>query len=265
MAKLSGPFKFIGTLDELNAYKMTNSDNVIVRGKPGPTARQVKTSRSFERTRENYKDFGGASVFSKEIRRVVRQWSNLTYSYLSGQLTALGKQVSKLDNEHRRGQRSILITKVHHWLTDYDLNKKSLFHTALRAGLPYSIDRETGTALVHIPELLPGIQLQPTANYAFYRLHFVLGVVTDIVWNSSGYRPAEKVNRRVRTSVSTEWHACNKKRIADDIAITISPEAPLADSQSLILYAGIEWGVSDEVNQIKPVPKKGCAKIMGLA
>lgn len=67
MAKLKGLIKFQGKLDNFVAYEMNGQ--IIIRRKTSVNKKRIETDPAFKRTRELNKEFGGAAMLSKYIRR----------------------------------------------------------------------------------------------------------------------------------------------------------------------------------------------------
>lgn len=269
MAKMKGPIKLVGTIDDLNMYQMEGSGEFIARKKPGPSREKLKKHPKYAKTRANNSAFGGGSKFSQEIRKTAgNELIALMYSYIAGDLTGLGNNIAEaIPSDLPHGQEPILISKAHQWLTDYDLNERCLFNSVLRAQLPFTIDRENLSAIIHIPDLLPGIQFKMPEPYAFFKLRFTLGLVTDFIWTPFGYTRSVKRDGYRKITMETDWQESNQPFASEDISLTLSHPTPLVNGESLILYAGIEWGTANRLKQITPVDKrgKGCCKIMGLA
>ncbi len=66
MAKQHGLHPLTGTVGGMNYYYDKNL-GYLVRSKPGPTKNQVKRSPAFARVRHNYKEFGAASSFARQL------------------------------------------------------------------------------------------------------------------------------------------------------------------------------------------------------
>lgn len=70
MARLKGLIQFEGQMGDLIAYPLNGK--IVVRSKSTISKQRRKTGKEFERTRENSKEFGGASMLSAYIRRKLK-------------------------------------------------------------------------------------------------------------------------------------------------------------------------------------------------
>lgn len=153
MAKQAGHLPLKGTIGNLTFYQMKGQH--IVRKKGGIDARRMAADPSFERTRENAREFGAACKAGKLLRQafaplLLRFRDHTVTARLSGAMY----RTLQTDMLSARGER-----KVEHGnvtlLQGFHFNGKA----AGAAGfpLPYtvSVDRASGTAEVAFPALVP--------------------------------------------------------------------------------------------------------------
>src|SRR5688572_10360908 len=99
MPKLIGELQFIGSLDNLSAYKMRGSDKIILRKKGGPSKKQIKHSPKFDLTRRNNKEFGGRVKAAAHIKRILYPMLFIADYNIIGPLNALLKPIQNMDTQ----------------------------------------------------------------------------------------------------------------------------------------------------------------------
>lgn len=254
MAFQSGPFGYTGTIDELSAYRMRGVDRIVVRKKSGVSKERIATDDQFSNTRDLNQEWKACTMAMSAVRIAVNDDIHLgDYNY-TGSLVKICKAVQERDTIHQKGERSVLFSANPFLLEGFIFNKYTLFDNVLRNTPECTVDRETGTALVKIPELIPGQTLRNPAKHAMFCLHIVLGVVPDIVLDDTAkvFKPAHAVQTH-KTGMSTPWYTTQKGAPAQDITIAF-PGWENKPGLSLVLTAGIRFGQpvsATEVNYTK--------------
>lgn len=260
MAFLTDGINFTGSLGKLSAYKVRGSDKIIVRTKGGATKAQIRQSPVFERTRENNTEFAGCGYAAKNIRQVLYPVKHLADYNFTPMLVKLAKSIQLLDTTGDRGQRSIDLSRHRYLLEGFQLNRKNTFDSVLRHPVQCTIERETGTAEVQLPGLLPGLNLLLPWQYPFFRFVITFGIVANIGFNGINYRNAE--NQPLPVSAHTEWQLVKRHSEAQRILLALTDLGLLNDDSTLLVGIGIEMGmpVTDQV--IERVRYVGCGKIL---
>jgi hypothetical protein len=197
-----------GSLGDVSFYKMRGVDDTIVRTKGGFTKERIKTDPKLERLRLAESEFGGRAKAGKYIMQALTFQKPMADYNIAGPLTKLLLPVQELDPEKGFGQRGIHLSAHPHFLKGFSLNKNNTLDTVIRYPLTCSLDRETTTATVGIPELTPGINFFVPApiKYPYYRICVSLGFVPDVVYKESVYMPIhmDYMDKKPR-AVYTEW------------------------------------------------------------
>ncbi len=261
MAKLTGNIGFTGRLGNMSAYKMRGSDGIILRGKGGASKSRIKNHPNFELTRHNNAEFGGSSVAGKSIRIAINAVTHLADHNISGNLNAIARIILGLDAINKRGERAIRFSQYHHLLDGFSLNRQSLFNSVLRQQVSYTFFRDTGSANIILPELLPGINFYTPSRYSSYRFIISLGVIHDLVYNKTGYQPEGPKNYTAKT-FDTEWASTREARAEQSMDIQLYDFTVLRNNQSLVLSIGIEYGQPLSNNVVTPIKQSGCAVIL---
>jgi len=262
MAQMTSGFDFTGPLGNVSAYRMRGVEKVILRSKGGPTKSQIKSHKHFRVTRLNNSEFGGRSRASKLIRRMLWPLQSVSDYNLAGPLTALVKAIQTMDSINALGKRSILLSQNGQPLEGFNLNKKTSLDAIIRNPLSCSLSRETLTARVEIPALLPGINFFVPGNHPFYSITAVIGVVPDLFYSKNGYATSQKdYDNLYSYSVSSEWFATLEGSKANTLEVKYS--APIPDQAfGLMLSVGIQFGTMGSGGVIQQIPYTGAGKIM---
>ncbi|HEY8959759.1 hypothetical protein [Chitinophaga sp.] len=260
MAFLIDGINFTGSLGKLSAYRMKGSGKIVVRTKGGASGDQIRHSPKFERTRENNSEFSGCGYAAKTIRQVLIPVKHLADYNFTPVLVKLAKSIQVLDTTGDRGKRSILLSRHNYLLEGFQLNRKNTFDSVLRHPVQCIIERETGTAAVELPALMPGLNLLLPWQYPFFRFIITFGTVPDIEFNGINYRNAGK--QLLPASAYTEWQLVRKSFEAQRLVLSLPELALINDASTLLVGIGIEMGMPVSDQLIDRVRYAGCGKIL---
>src|SRR5258705_9463744 len=206
MAKQEKSIGFTGSLHNISAYKRRDMDTIIIRLKGGPSKKMIKSKPSFDLTRRNNKEFGGRSTASMCIRRALRPLKPLSDYNISGPLNSALKPIQEMDTVSEWGKRNIQLSRNPRLLEGFQLNRRNLFESVLRSPLSFTLSKDEMKASLEIPELIPGNNFFPVAQYPVYRWQAVLGVIPDLLFDETkGYLPKGNLNGPYPFGVETEW------------------------------------------------------------
>lgn len=264
MAILNNALGFTGRLQNVTAYKMKGSDKIILRAKGGASKTKIMHSPTFARTRENFTEFGGCARVTKDIRLAIHAVKHLADFNFTGALNALAKTIQLMDNTNARGERGILISQYRYLLEGFQLNRSHTFDSVVRHPLRYTMDRETVSATVQLPELIPGLNLHIPWYNPVFRFVTALGVVPDRTFTGPGYGMRNDTAHFPVASECSGWHSINKPVTAGTIALQLDVTSSVPAECTMLLSVGIEMGipVSDAVTDV--VKRVGCGKILGV-
>lgn len=254
--------QFTGSFGKMTAYRMRGSDKIVVRKKGGPTKRQVKTSPRFELTRKNNSEFSGAAQAARSIRFTMTvPVLNLADHNIFPRLTAICSNILQREKVNVRGRRSVLLSEHRKLIEGFSLTRKHPFVNVISNPLDVEIDRETKTAVVHLPRLIKGINLVLPWRYPLYRFALCLGIAEDIIHDGSSYYKPERMEI---ASADTEWHLNGASFLPQTLELKLKRTAALTERQSLVLSVGIEMGQPDARDEIQSVPYAGSACILAV-
>lgn len=265
MAKLEGGIHFSGGMGDLCAYRLPGSDKLIVRRKSGPDRQRILRGKNYENTRKNNAEWSGCVAAVRQVITILYPVKQLAGYNYSGNLHALCKSIQKDDTTNILGQRSILFSQHYYKLEGFSLNREYNFESFVKHPLQYHIDKATASATIQLPEIVPGINLTNPNNRPLYRFVFVLGAVTDLLYNKDrkSYQPAA-TGRVFPVVKATEWHTARQRMNAASVTLAIT-NAPDLSNHTLLLAAGIEFGEPLSATEIRPVKRDGAARILKMA
>lgn len=266
MAFLDSGFDFTGSLGDFSAYRRRDMDKVIIRRKGGASKDKIKTWDSFENTRRNNAEFGGRSAMTKRIMRSMWSQKAMADYNIAGPLNALMKTLQVTDAVNDWGRRSILLSRDPQILAGFSLNKTTLFDSVLRTPVPATISRETLTARVELPEIIPGINFFAQRSHPMFQVKATLGVIPDMVYNAEKerYLPTSPAFEKIGMPVSaqTEWYPVLRGAPATVLELSYPPITAEPSTYTLILAVGICFGRILGTSTIDQVKHAGTARVV---
>ena len=166
-------------IGNLSAYRMRGVDKIVVRRKGGASKKRIKNDPEFENTRRNNTEFSGRALGVRYMMRALLPLKSVGDYNIAGPINKLMKHVQDRDEVNELGKRSVQLSMHGSLLEGFSLNCYSIFENVVKAPLTYSVSRETLTAKVEIPELVPGVNFSPSQKYPLFSVMAVLGVVPD--------------------------------------------------------------------------------------
>lgn len=159
MPKQKGPLKIVGSLEDINFYKLKKG--YAVRMKGGVDKDRILNEAKFARTRENMSEFGHCATCGKYLRKAGAEMTlTAKDSSLVPRMTKAMTEIKNRDATSPRGQRRVEIgiqtPDGLRSLKGFDFNGDAPVHTILNA--PYTVSTATGE--IAIPNLIPAKNLQ---------------------------------------------------------------------------------------------------------
>lgn len=263
MAILKNGLQFTGGISGLSAYTMKGSDKIILRTKGGPTKAQIKKSPNHSNTRLYISEFGGASKAASFIRHAIFPVRHLNDYRYGATLTSLCKHIQRLDKVNVLGERSIAISQHRYLLEGFHLNKQYTLDHVIRHPLTYAIQRNTGTATIHIPQLQPRINLHIPWQQTHYRFIISLGIVSDCTYTADrGYNSPGSLPGLATERIYSPWYSTEQSLDAQTFTVQLSSPELLEDNMSMILAMGFEMDMPIIYPYTQKKHHTGCAKII---
>ena len=263
MAKVSLDLPFTGSLGNCSVYKMRGVDKLIIRSKGGPDKNKIKTDPVFETLRYNNAEFSGCGKAASTIRMALYGLWHLADYNFSGSLTAIAKEIQKMDMEHNTGSRSIIISKHKDMLIGFNLNREHIFDQVVKHSPACSISRDTLSASVHFPAIFPKINISSPWNLGYYRFVTTMGIVPDMAKIDGAYVPVHNNLVFNQARDVSEWYETGQKAALRETHLSFDASTIIDQSATIMVSVGIEFG-----KMVKGMPEHvkygGCARILDL-
>jgi len=263
MAILKNALQFTGGISGLSAYTMKGSDKIILRTKGGPTKAQIKKSPNHSTTRLYISEFGGASKAASFIRRAIFPVQHLNDYRYGNVITSLCKHIQRLDKVSVLGERSIAVSQHRYLLEGFHLNKQHTLDHVIRHPLTYAIQRTTGSATIHIPQLQPRVNLHIPWQQTHYRFIISLGVVRDCTYTAGHeYNSPDALPILATERIHSPWYSTEQVLAPQSFTLQLSNPELLEDNMSMILAMGLEMDMPVIYPYVQKKNHTGCAKII---
>lgn len=260
MAKITGPFSINGKIGHLSVYNLRGVGQVA-RQPWGPSAHDIETKPSYSVTRRNTSEHGGCSRASKYLRRNFHPLEPVRDHCLSGAVTGWLKAFLELDTESEYGKRHILLSRHPRLLEGLNLSERHAFDASVRGGLAYELRRDTRTATIRVPELLPGMNFTPTGRQPYFRVVATLGAAPDLFWTPAGYSLAPAYEQLFPAVARGEWLPTAQGSEAFTLELQL-PTAPPDEHFALVLTVGVLMGTAGKSGRLEAVRYAGCGRVL---
>ncbi len=271
MGRMKKALDLSGTVGNISIYKVRGSDEPIVRTKGGPTKKMVKTRKSFATTRRNNMEFGGRARMTSQVMDVLRPMKYLGDYNLAGPLNSLFIPIQALDTKSEHGQRNIQLTKNPGLLEGLNINRRTPFTTIITNSPAYELSKETLTASVTFPALIPGVNFFPQENFSWYKFFATVGIIEDVFYNAGEYGNKAGNKHVMGYSALNQSNWLNITPNSEPVELTCSLRDLRkdllkmlgTDNYSCLLGIGIAYGsmVHGQVEMVKYV---GGGKILAM-
>ncbi|MFZ6024039.1 MAG: hypothetical protein ACOYVG_06245 [Bacteroidota bacterium] len=263
MAILNGPIQFTGKLDEWVAYKMRNSDKVILRRKPFIAKGAFKNEPQYAAMRRNSAEFAGCAHAGKMIRSALPNIMQLADYNMTPVLNRFCKAIQKQDTVYPHGQRSILFSQYRDALTSLAFTKQQLFDSVFKQRPTAQLLREKAEMHVHFGELAPGLNFTQPWNKPYFRFIISLGVIEDLHYTEQGYKNQYQILPLPCTAVFGDWMMSGRKMPAHSMIIKLQQQPLLQEANITCIGAiGIQMGEPGILGEIEPVKYASTARIL---
>jgi hypothetical protein len=225
MAQQESLLKLNGQIDGMTLYKTRNGYQA--RKKSGVDGKRILTDPRFERTRENFAEFGRAGRAGKFLRTALRsQLVKVFPGKMHTRLTQAMMGVIRADKTSIRGQRNVIDGEVT-LLTGFEFNDTATLKVSLSVPFTSTLDRATGIAVVNVPAFEPKPQVVEVQGATHFKLVAI----------------AAEVDFEAETSVVTEQSSSElpwNRTTTAPLVITTPPVTP-GSAHPILLLLGIEY------------------------
>jgi hypothetical protein len=265
MAILEGGLAFTGSMKNISAYRMKGVSKLVLRSKGGASRQKIQQDAAFALTRLNNEEWSACTKAGKNIRLAMYAVKHLANYNISGPLNALCKIIQADDGVNEKGKRQVQLSKSSYKLEGFGLNTINTFDAVLRHPIVCNLNRDTATAGILLPDILPGINFHNPQKQPLYRFVFILGAAPDIVYDDAKKMYVPAIPQLPHAAVvHTTW--CNWKQRSEATQLSLALTGWNANSKAaLLLSVGVEFGVPVSNTEVKYVKYSGCAKILKVA
>ena len=256
------PASFSGSIGNFSI--VTNQyGTTFLRAKGGGTKEQIATLPSFEPTRNQNVEFGGASKGASMLGNAMESVKHLNNINVQGYCTGLINILFELD-PGIPGSRPIIFSRAKHLIEGMQLHSKHSFDSVVTTPISFTIDRNEHQAILQLPSIVPGRNLiNPWPQYPLFRVRMNLGIIRDMEYvEGFGYKPVLEDITGYTESLNTEWYQVNSMVPGQEVGLKIL-DPVFDESCHLLLSIGIEFATL-AYGRVKPVKKAGCAKVLGM-
>lgn len=262
MAKYKSLLTITGSLDGLTIYRLPGVADPVVRRTSGPSKEDIQTKSQYDVLRRNLAETGGRSTATSWLMKAFQALKPLADADTAGQLNRLLKVIQVGDTESEFGTRAVRFSQYPSVLHGFKLTKAAPFDTVVSGALCCALLRDTRSATVEVPALLPRRTFFAPEGYAYGRLVAVLGIAPDLFFGEPKYQPLGDYEACFAQSAYTDWFAAGIGTAAQTLHLNL-PVTPPNDAFSLVLSVGLQWGVPGVTGGIEPVRQRvGSAKIV---
>lgn len=261
MATLHGAIQYSGTIDELVAYKMKNSDKTIVRKKAFIPKEAFKKEEQYASMRRNSSEFTGCAYAGKMVRMALSPLIQLADHNMTPALNSFCKAIQKRDTIHKHGERSIQFSAYKESFTALAFTRQHLFDAVFKQRPTAELFRSTGTVHINWGELVPGFNFYLPWNKPYFRIIGCIGAIADMHFSDTGYHP--KLGTIPNACIFSDWMMSGKKIPAQSMIVQLPETTSLLEPDITLLGAiGIQMGIADMLGEINPVKYASTARIL---
>lgn len=256
MARQEGVIKIVGRFGDFSFYRMLGE--YYIRRKGGGSRETIRTRESCEPTRQNNREFSGASAMGKSMRRACHGLlMDFGDSYLTGRLGGQLKRVCQL-GEGAKGRRTISLCRHGHVLTGFEMNRDVPLNAVFDMRIGLDIRRESYRVMLGMRGFDAGVHVRPPARASHFRLLCLALCVPDYVWNDDigSYAPLFADVDGLGASAYSEFYPV--EGYVPDICLTMDfgKALSIVDRTAVVVCLGIEFcrcvnGVYGMVEKVK--------------
>lgn len=244
MSKQMGLIKLKGNIGGISFYKAGGED--LARMANGPSKERIANDATFQRTRENNTEFGGAATAAKALRMgLVTALQNKGDSRLPSRLTKIFKDVVN-KGTGSRGQRSIPLSGNRTMLEGFDFNERVSFSSIFNAPFTVAPNAARNQSVITVPNFLPKDLVKAPSGATYFRLIAALGVVSDFTFNAvtGRYEPTDPTLNMLNVVTFGAMTALNSAAPVTFTLTSLLPGTPaptMTATTSVVQCLGIEF------------------------
>jgi hypothetical protein len=270
MAIVRGALQITGSIKGVTFYTRVGSDKVIMRTKGGPSKQRMAKGAEFEKVRQHQQEWAACVIFARAVREAVGENYRLCDFNLSPVWTGIGKNLMKMDQVNKQGERQLYLSSYRQALEGFSFNRNYPLNSVLRVLPVCNIRRETLEATVTFPRINTATDILNVQRLPYFRLIVCLGTVSDIVYNPQNlfynFEPVVEVMQGVYINHVTDWFSADNMLKEQTITLQMNEELRefVTENVCVLLSIGIEFGKVGFGGEITEVKHAGSAKIVAV-
>lgn len=244
MAKNSGNDNFNGSIGDKTYYRLKGV-GPVVRKKSSPSKEDFLNNPKFEKTRQNNKEFGGASVVAKAIRMGLGAAAkNFQDSTLSGRLSGLLRKIIA-ENQGIKSQRPCNITTHKDKLHNFQLSKFVKFDNIYTAKPVFTSNEERTSFTMTLQNTAKYNHIKPPKTATYFKLTLALSIVSNHIYNSvlDKYEPVNPIQNAIGTSLETDLFEIKETNNNVVLHINTPNNQALTNDVTATLWLGITYSI----------------------
>ena len=244
MSKQVGLIKLKGNIGGISFYKAGGED--LARIANGPSKERIQNDATFQRTRENNTEFGGAATAAKSLRMgLATAVQGKGDARLPSRLTKIFKEISN-KGTGSRGQRGIPLSGNRAMLEGFDFDERLSFSGIFNAPLTIAPNVARNQCVITAAAFLPRDFVKAPSGATYFRLVSALAVVSDYVYSASSghYEPVDPTLNMLNVVAYSPMTA-----LASTVTVTLTltatlpgtPAPTMTATSSAVQCLGIEF------------------------
>ncbi len=182
MAQQTGILPIKGSIGGMSFYLLNGKQ--VLRRNAGSTAEKLRDSPSFQRTRENVAEFGGASSAGKGLRMaVINPFKQMADAFVTARATKLCRMVMDLATTGIRGQRPFLPAAHKELFLNFSYSSHHSFYSILQAPYSIALTPERNSVTVTLPDFDAANLLNAPPGATHFQLQLVLGLLSSYAYD----------------------------------------------------------------------------------
>ncbi len=176
------------------AYQLKGVKHTIIARKGGPTADQIKTRPTYQKLRNNQKEFAIASALSKTLRTALTgNMNEICETYVSGRLTAIFRNLAK-HQDGPIGKRPMFVSQHGDSLNGFEFNTSSPYDEVFRAQYHIKTGSRCCQVILHFPAFIPDESLKKPKEATNFKIKARLISLSDYAYDNfeEAYLPLNK-------------------------------------------------------------------------
>jgi len=242
MPRQKGIIKIKGSMGGITFYQKNGEH--FSRETNGPDKNKIKNDSSFQRTRENNQEFGGAAQIGKAFRTgLVKDFDEMSDFSCTARITKLIKQIIS-KGAGKRGQRDFSPAMYGDFFRYFAFNESVSFDSILLAAYTASTNATRNEVTITVPDFNTGNMVHAPSGASHFRIINLISILSEYKFNptSMRYEPTDP-DSNSKNAFNASIYIPLGGNVGSDtiIASSITPVPAIEPTSILISCIGIEF------------------------